>query len=95
LRRDAVASTAAICGSKLGASAWRNFVRSARCANRGWLFGKLARMRIQMLDQEFAVVRGHFAIMLPGQGIGGAVRALLERFGFLPENRRFRHGKLP
>ena len=45
-------------------------------------------VRIDVLDQELSIVRGHLAIMLSRNGIGGAFSALLEHFGFLPENRR-------
>jgi hypothetical protein len=46
-------------------------------------------VRIDVLNQQFAIVRGHLAIVLSRNGIGGAFSALLEHFGFLPENRRF------
>jgi len=37
---------------------------------------------------------GHLVIMLPGDGIGRFFGTLVEHFGFLPENRCFRHGSL-
>ena len=37
----------------------------------------------------------HLPIVLPGDGINRAVSALLEHFGFLPENRRVGHWLAP
>ena len=46
-------------------------------------------VRIDVLDQQLSIVSSHLPIVLSRNGIGGAFSALLEHFGFLPENRRF------
>jgi hypothetical protein len=52
------------------------------------LAGVLARLYLEMLDQELAVMGGHLAIMLLGDGVCRLFGTLVEHFGFLPENRR-------
>jgi hypothetical protein len=49
------------------------------------------RSSIQVFDKKLPVVDGHLAIVLPGDGINSAFGALLEHFGFLPENRCVGH----
>ena len=46
---------------------------------------------VEVLDHKLAVVGGHLAVVLPGDGLGGLLGALLEHFGFLPENGRLGH----
>ena len=64
-------------------------------AGRRGLLGQFVRSLIQVLDQELPVMDSHLPIVLPGDGINRAVSALLEYFGFLPENRRVGHWLAP
>jgi len=58
------------------------------------MLSRLVSAHIKMLDQQSPVVRSHFAVMLLGYWIGGAIDAPLKHLGLFLEGRRLAHGQL-
>jgi hypothetical protein len=50
---------------------------------------------VYVFDKKLPVMRSHFPVVLPGNGIFGVIGPLLEHLRFLPKYRFFGHGVLP